>query len=528
MKNIVLMAMLCWGSYSASAQMQTVTYSEHIAPIIYNHCTSCHRTGEIAPFPLTNYSEVQSWASMVKHVTSIGYMPPWKADPTYQQYQKENYLSAAEIQLITDWVNAGSPQGNPALEPPLPVFPTGSQVGVPDKVISFSQSYLHQGNNTDEYRYFAIPAGLTQDRDLIALEVRPGNKSIVHHALFWEDTTGTALADDAATPEYGYTGNLNNILTDGSLDHQLPSYVPGQKPTVLSNGMAYRMHAGSVLKAQFHYAPTASDESDSSSFNLFFAPQTATRYVKSHVMVPLPGVIVNDVFYIPAGRIKEFHGIYTVPEDASMLSTMPHMHKLGTHWNVYAVKPNGDTVPLIRINSWDFNWQGNFDFKHLIHLPQGTQIHAFAGYDNTTNNPNNPNSPPKAVTWGENTSDEMYYLPLQWVSYQAGDENLNLEQTTGINDPNFYQIADKLYPVSPNPASDKIQIGFTLGKSAMIDLKLYDINGREVRTVANDQYYIQGLHTKEMDISGLASGIYALTLQTKEKRYVQRVMISNK
>lgn len=513
---------------TAMAQSASVTYSEHIAPIIYSHCTTCHRAGEIAPFPLTSYAEVAAYAQSIQHATSIQYMPPWKADPTYQHYLKENYLSAAQIQQIADWVSAGTPQGDPALEPPLPVFPTGSQIGMPDTVIAFHQAYTHVGNNTDEYRYFAIPTGLTQDRDLIALEVRPGNKSIVHHALFWEDTTGQSAAADSAAPGYGWTGNLNSIFSQ--IDNQLPSYVPGQKTTVLSNGMAYRLHAGGYLKAQFHYAPAATDETDSSSFNLFFAHAPATRYVKSHVMVPLPGVLINGPFIIPANQVKEFHGTYTMPEDASMLSTMPHMHKLGTHWYVFAIKPTGDTVPLIKINSWDFNWQGNFDFKNLIHLPQGTVIHALAGYDNTTNNVNNPYSPPRQISWGENTSDEMYYLPLQWVSYRSGDENLVLDSTgtvsTGISDPHISYIGDKLYPVAPNPASGKVKIGFTLGNSGMTSLRLYDLQGRTVSTLADNKYYMEGWHQADLDLSSMAAGEYVLSLQAHDKTYQQRVVVA--
>ena len=526
MKKVLLLGVLCWSVNIAMAQ--TPNYSENVASIIYSHCTTCHRAGEIAPFPLTSYAEVQSNAANIKHVTSILYMPPWKADPSYQHYQKENFLSAAEIQTISDWVTAGTPQGNPALEPPLPVFPTGSQIGHPDTVIAFHQSYTHVGNNTDEYRYFSIPTGLTQDKDLIALEVRPGNKAIVHHALFWEDTTGASASADSASAGYGYVGSFNSIFAE--LDAQLPSYVPGQKPTLLSNGLAYRLHKGSYLKAQFHYAPVATDETDSSSFNLFFAQTPATRYVKSHVMVPLPGVLQNGPFVIPANQVKEFHGTFTVPEDASMLSTMPHMHKLGTHWYIFAITPAGDTVHLIKINSWDFNWQGNFDFKQLIHLPQGTVIHALAGYDNTTNNVNNPHNPPVQVSWGENTTDEMYYLPLLWVSYQAGDENLVLDSTsnttTGITDPRFYQVSDKLYPVAPNPASGKIKIGFALGSSGMINLKLYDIKGQEVFVLASNQYYMQGLFDRDLDLSALSTGEYILMLEAHNKKYEQRVVVS--
>ncbi|MFM2305485.1 MAG: hypothetical protein RLZZ367_154 [Bacteroidota bacterium] len=523
MKRFCLLLLLAASAGFSNAQ--TVTYAQHIAPIIYSHCTQCHRPGEIGPFSLTNYNEVKAQAGLIKYTTSIKYMPPWKADPNYQQYQKVNILSDAQIQLISDWVTQGMLRGDSTTEPELPVFPTGSLIGTPDLTISFAQSHTIAGNNTDEYRYFVIPTGLTQNRDLVALEMRPGNTSVVHHALFWEDTTGNAAAADAATPEYGYTGSTQQVLLSGMIDKQLPTYVPGQKATVLNNGIAYRMHAGSDLQVQIHYAPSPVATTDSSSFNLFFAPQPATRYIKSHVMIPFFGTLTNGPFVIPANQVKEFHGTYTLPEEASLISTMPHMHKLGTHWKIYAVKPNGDTVPLVKIDSWDFNWQSNFDFKHMIHLPQGTVIHAYAGYDNTPNNINNPNDPPQQIGWGENTSDEMYWLPLQWVSYQAGDENIDME-VTGVKDDLFYPVQNKLYPVYPNPSANTVKAGFSLRELGRINLKLYNMNGQVVSTIANNQLYMSGVHTVDIDLSVLPAGIYSLQLEKDGERQSQQIVVA--
>ena len=124
----------------------------------------------------------------------------------------------------------------------------------------------------------------------------------------------------------------------------------------------------------------------------------------------------------------------------------------------------------------------------------------------------------------------MYYLPLLWVSYQAGDENLVLDSTsnttTGITDPRFYQVSDKLYPVAPNPASGKIKLGFALGSSGMINLKLYDIKGQEVFVLASNQYYMQGLFDRDLDLSALSTGEYILMLEAHNKKYEQRVVVS--
>ena len=510
----------------AAANAQTVTYSEHIAPIIYNHCTTCHRPGEIAPFSLTNYSEVSNWAAMIQYVTDIKFMPPWKAEVGYQQYQKENHLSASQIQLISDWVNQGAPQGNPALEPPLPVFPSGSQVGAPDLVVSFSQKYTHVGNNQDEYRYFVIPTGLTEAKDLVALEVRPGNKAIVHHTLIWADTTGDAMAADLQTPEYGYGGGGSLLDFLGTIDNQLPTYVPGQKPNIYTHGIAQRLYPGTDLKLQMHYAPTATTEDDSTTVNLFFAQQPATRFVKSKVMTPFTSVVSPPFVMLP-GSVTDFHGTWTVPGETSLLGIMPHMHKLGVNWRVFGITPSGDTVNIIRINDWDFNWQSTFYFKNMLHLPAGSVIHAYAKYNNTSSNPNNPHNPPQLISWGENTSDEMFYLPIMYLDYQQGDENIDLEEGNNLGVEEYHFVSDQLYPVAPNPASGPIKIGFTLAKGATIRINLYDGKGSLIKVLVNNQMYLPGMHVQTMDVSDLAAGLYTLELTTKDKKMTQKIMVAH-
>jgi hypothetical protein len=249
---------------------------------------------------------------------------------------------------------------------------------------------------------------------------------------------------------------------------------------VYSNGIAQRIPANSDLVIQMHYAPTTVDEPDSSTFNLFFTQAPVSRYVQSKIMLPFGGTLLNGPFVIPANQQKEFHGVWTVPQELSLLGIAPHMHLLGTHWEVYGVTPANDTVDLIRIDDWDFNWQGSYYFKNLIRIPQGTKIHALAGYDNTVNNPNNPNNPPTLVTWGEGTADEMYYLPLLFVPYQPGDEDLVLEDV--INDAkeaSFHFSKTRLYPVAPNPVrSGVVKVGFTLEQLMPVSLRAYDLSGK--------------------------------------------------
>lgn len=172
-------------------------------------------------------------------------------------------------------------------------------MGTPDLTVSFKQNYVHKGNNYDEYRYFVIPTNLAEDKDLVALEMRPGNPKIVHHTLFWVDNTGKAREEDAKTPEYGFTNG--GFITNNP---QLPGYVPGQKPNIFTKSMAQKLPKGSDLVLQMHYAPTSIDETDSSVVNLFFAKEPAKRNVFSKIMLPTD--LVNGPFIIPANQSKNF------------------------------------------------------------------------------------------------------------------------------------------------------------------------------------------------------------------------------
>lgn len=496
------------------------TYGKDIAPIIYGKCATCHRSGEIGPMALTNYDEVKNFSATIKFVTATKYMPPWKPDPEFRHFLGENFLTDEEIKLIGDWVDAGSPQGNPDDELPFPDFPEGSVLGEPDLVLSFKESYLHKGNNRDEYRYFVLPTGLTEDKVLKAIEMRPGNTQIVHHALFFEDLTGEAAKNDAKTPEYGFNGfggfagdDLESILTQ----KQYPGYVPGQKPIFFPEGLGQTMGAGSDLVIQMHYAPWPTDEIDSTTINIFFADENEEieRQVDSHIMVPLPNVI-NDFFVIPANEVREFHGIWEVPEDISILGITPHMHLLGQDWKVYLETPQGDSINLIKIPDWDFNWQGGYFFDRLIVADRGSKIHAFASYDNTSENPNNPSDPPRFVSWGENTTDEMYYLPISYVPYSQGDENVIFaDSTTPIDE--LTESENSIDLISPNPATGLVNLKFKVEHGESLSIDISDLNGRKLKAIRNQEFFNRGIHIVHFDSNNLLSGMYLITIKGKSQ-----------
>ena len=495
-----------------------VTFTENVAPIIYNSCTTCHRPGEIAPFSLTNYEEVKDKSSLIKFVTETRYMPPWKADPEYAHLLGETALSDDEIETIAQWVDNGAPQGDLDKEPALPEFPDGSLLGEPDLVLEFPEAHLHKGNNRDEYRYFVLPTGLTEDKLIKAIELRPGNTKIVHHCLFFEDKNGRAKAADDQTPEFGFDA-FNNLAGFGVeqvlANNQYPGYVPGQKPRFYPDGLGQTISAGSDLVIQMHYAPWPIDELDKSKVNIFFADENekVDRFVEDHVMVPLPGVLINGPFWIPAGSVKNFHGVWEVPQDISFIGTSPHMHLLGRDWEVYLEDDSGNKTNLISIPDWDFNWQGMYYFPRMIVAKRGWKIHAKATYDNSVNNPFNPNNPPIPVTWGEGTEDEMYYLPLLYVNYRNGDENIVFD--TSFVDPEVFPevTENKIFSINPNPIDDRLTpLGFFLDQGKQVTISILDSEGRLVRVLRRNEFFNMGNNVINLNPSNLTAGVYIINI----------------
>lgn len=502
-----------------------ITFTKDIAPIIYNNCTQCHRPNEIGPFPMTKYDEIIDWASTIRYVTAIRYMPPWKADPAYSRFLGERFLTQEQIDLIAAWVDQGTPYGNASEEPPLPDFPTGSQIGTPDLVLHMDESYHHYGGNEDEYRVFVLPTGLTEDKQISTVELRPGNRGIVHHALFTYDNTGAAKMMDDQDPGYGYDG-FGGFGIDGWWDKMLPGYVPGQKPIEYPEGLGQILPAGSDLLMQVHYGPKPFAETDSSTVNIFFKKEPVTRQVENFIFVPFAPLITNGPFVINPNSVKTFHCQFTTPVKISVFAIWPHCHLLGREYEVYAISAAGDTTNLIRIPDWDFNWQGSYNFKKFMVLDPGTTIHVYATYDNTVNNPSNPNDPPAFVTWGEKTTDEMLFLPISYVFYQTGDENVVFEDgTVAVEDPDLRFARHYLAPPVPNPAKEEVYVNFILEQPDHISLRVLDLRGNVVRTLMSDQWMAGGSHTEKLEMSQWPAGTYFVQMMGTNFTQAQKLTV---
>lgn len=388
---------------------QTPTWSDGVGKIIYENCTSCHRTGGIGPFPLENFQQSSPMASAIAAAVTSKSMPPWTPNPNYTNFVHERVMAQADIDMLNDWAANGALEGDPSNAPHPPTFLTGSQLGTPDLTLTIPSYTV--SSNQDEYRNFELPSGLAQAVYANAVEVVPGNSEIVHHVLVFSDSTNNPINPTSM----GGTGSAASELIYG--------YTPGAQPYFTPGGTGFRLPANTRIILQVHYAPGSAGQSDATTVN-FKTEATPQREVKVDAILN-HGNMTNGPLFIAANQIETFNQEFTVPGNFTLLYTFPHMHLLGKSIRSWGNLPvTGDTVRLIDIPKWDFHWQDNFVFQNAIPVPVGTVLRSEAVYDNTVNNPENPSSPPQNVSAGEGTFDEMMLVFFAYMNYQSGDEFL--------------------------------------------------------------------------------------------------------
>ncbi len=366
-----------------------VTYAKDIAPIINKHCLECHRPGEIGPFSMTSYEDVVGWADTIDEVVRQGRMPPWHANPKYGKFANDCRLSEGDKKLIADWVQAGTPEGDKKDLPAAPAFAEGWRIPKPDVVFTVPKPFKVPASGTVEYQFFAIDTGFTEDKWVKAAEVKSSCPAVVHHVLVFAQPP----QDPKARPTSG--------RRRGFIDNWLTASVPGARPTILAEGQAKRVPAGSRLMIQIHYTPTGVAQEDRCSIGLVFADP---KSVRQEVVTEM---VVNSKFEIPPNAQRyRVDATRTLEQDEEVQILMPHTHVRGSGFGYEAVYPDGKKEVLLDVPTYDFNWQNSYVLAEPKLLPRGTELNAFAYYNNSASNLANPN-PNMKVYWGEQTWEEM-------------------------------------------------------------------------------------------------------------------------
>ena len=442
-----LMMLVCFCACSESEQKATNTNPTfvEIAPIIFKNCTPCHRAGESGPFELMNYDDVLKNKNKIKFVTQTKYMPPWPADNSYSHFIGERTLTPEEIDLIKVWVENGAPKGDESKIPAAPVFYIGSSFKKPDTIIKFKEPVPIKGNGADHFYVVKLPVQLSKDTFVSYFEFVPSQRKLAHHInghlINYEADkkkdiqNGLTHALDNFSDYKDLYSQMNILNDDGSFPVLTPNtvyYLPGFTPPVYPNGIGgYKINKTSaILLKNIHYGPSSKDVVDSSYVNVFFGPKPKRPIFETQLGTFGISKIEPELILHP-NKIETFHTQATLNNDVSILSVNPHMHLLGKSFWAFAIQSNGDTIPLIKINKWDFRWQYYYTYQHPVIIRRGTTIHVYGTFDNTDKNPFNPNHPPKVVTQGEGvksmqTTEEMFQFIFTYLPYQTGDEHLDL------------------------------------------------------------------------------------------------------
>ena len=395
----------------ADADAPPVTFSQHVAPLLQQHCQECHRPGGGAPFTLDEYQHVYSRRHKILESVEKRRMPPWKAVAGYGDLVGERRMSDVEITTVARWVAAGAPEGEARDLPPARQFTTASALEDADLVLRPEQSFKVASRGGDIYRCFSIPTSFPEDRYFSTAVIVPGNPKIVHHMLAMVDRTGASAR--MTTGGVGRDGELGYPCFGGpgfQIDGYLGGWAPGGLPWQLPDGVGMLLPKGARGVFQLHYHNSQlTPQTDLTELRL----KAATGPVKKRLHFMRVGLFNLS---IPAGDPRYWlHARSPVNQPIQLLAIHPHMHMLGREMKVWARMREQTITPLVYIADWDFHWQGFYWFRTPVKLPVGSWIELSAAWDNSAENPRNPNKPPRHVSWGERTVDEMGHAAILYT-----------------------------------------------------------------------------------------------------------------
>ena len=381
-----------------------VTFTKDVAPIVQQHCQSCHRPGEGTPFSMLTYEEARPWALAMKQMVVTRAMPPWFEDGHTEKFENNRSLTQEQIDTIAAWADAGAPKGDPGDLPPPREFVSGWTIPKPDKVYQLPRPFSIPAKGILDYQYVIIPTGFTKDTWVQDVEAAPTDRSVVHHIVAYVRTPGSNYFKGKPEEQFFLAPPAKEgetVAKDDVPSDWLVGYAPGQPPEICSSPAGAKLiPAGSDIVLEVHYMPEGKATTDQANVGLVLAKQPPTE----RVMTLSTG---NEKFRIPPGDPNyRVDASFTFRREVTLLGVHPHMHMRGKDMSYRLVFPNGETRDILNVPHYNWRWQLWYNLAKPIVLPAGTRIECTAHYDNSANNPDNPD-PTKTITWGQQSFDEM-------------------------------------------------------------------------------------------------------------------------
>ena len=349
------------------------------------------------------YAETRPWAKAIRDAVVTRKMPPWFADPKFGHLANDRAPSDTEIRILTGWADAGAPAGNIKDAPALRQWPEGWNIGSPDAVFEMPAEFPIPARGAIDYQYVILPLHFSEDKWIERVEVRPGNRAVVHHAVVYIREAGSKwLAGEPSGAAFALPPTASHLPNPKSFTTSdiLMVYTPGNSCELWKPGVAKKIPAGADLVLQMHYTANGSATADRTRIGIVFAKQPPNQAVLTLQMG-------NDRFVIPPGDQNYRVSVSgTLPNDALLISLLPHMHLRGKAFEYLILGPGGAVETLLKVNNYDFNWQINYSLAEPRLLKAGTRLEWVGYFDNSPNNPRNPD-PSAEVRFGEQSWEEM-------------------------------------------------------------------------------------------------------------------------
>ena len=442
--HISTLALLHLCTVVAQASAQEVTFARDVAPIVFDACVSCHRSGGPGPFPLTTYDDVRRRATQIAQVTRNRFMPPWKVEPAVGHFVGQRLLTDREIATIDQWAKGGAPEGDPQLLPPVPKHTDGWLLGKPDLVVKPEATFTLPAQESDAFRIFAIRLPVTKRTYVTGIEFHPGNARVVHHANIRIDRTTATRRLDEADPLPGYDGLMPRSAEYP--DGHFLGWTPGQIAPLIQPELAWTLEPGSDLVVQLHLQPSGAVEEVLPEIGLYFTDRAPLR-------APTILRLGSQGIDIPPGESRYvISDSYVLPVDVQLLAVQPHAHYRAKEIRGVAQLPDGTSRLVMHIKDWDFRWQHVYREETPIPLPRGTRLSMEYTYDNSPLNVRNPELPPARVFWGQRSRDEMGDLWFQLLASNDVDRaRMGAEITAKMTGEDIVGL-ETMLKVTPNDA----------------------------------------------------------------------------
>jgi len=394
----------------AQASPDRVTFNRDVLAILQKNCQTCHRPGEIGPMSFLTYESTRPWAKAMKEAVVTKKMPPWFADPRFGHFENERRLSDLDIKKIADWVDAGAPEGDSKDKPADVQWNDGWNIK-PDVVFEMPKPYTVQATGTIDYVYFLLPNKFTRDTWIMDAEVRPGNRSVAHHASVIIRPPGSQWMKDAKVgeayiPPRKPEGQAIDNVPGSQANQQMEwfvGYVPGMYPQRYfypERGAGRMIAAGSDVFIEMHYTANGKESQDQTKVGFVTAKEPPRKQLVNLMLIDFN-------FEIPPGAPNHpGHTWATLNEAATLVYSQPHLHMRGKDMEIKLTYPTGESRTLVSVPRYSYLWQTIYVQEEAIQLPKGTRIDVYAHWDNSANNPHGAD-PTKTVRWGDQSWDEM-------------------------------------------------------------------------------------------------------------------------